>query len=184
MKGINILLISLIVFGLMTGYGGVMKGKGNSVITMALKAEGGKEEQGQEQEPMTREQTILHIFGRLNPDVEPFDNINCWTDGEIFLRPFFFDVSDFDNEPRANGDTIYLFGGTLHEGGYGMNLLLAADGSMTIAGRDYKFNKGDRVEYRLIDDQPLLLFSDLRTVIHPFRYCVLIRMLYAGIRKE
>jgi hypothetical protein len=110
-----------------------------------------------------REQTVLHIFGRLNLEDEPIDNLNYWTDGGIFWGPYFFDVSDFDNKPRADGDTIYFFGGTLHEGGYAINVLLAADGRMTIAEKDVRFNKGDRVEYRIIDGQPLLLFSDVRT---------------------
>jgi hypothetical protein len=110
-----------------------------------------------------REQTIINVFGRLNLADDPFDNLNCWTDGGFFFRPFFSDVSDFETKPRANGDTIFVYGGTLHEGGYVIRVLLADDGKMTIAADDYRFSKDDRVEHRIIGDETLLIFSDFRT---------------------
>jgi hypothetical protein len=116
--------------------------------------------QGQTQ----RERTVLNVFGRTNLDVDPYDNLNFWTDGFAFYRPFFFDfVSNFEARPLANGDTIFLAGGTTHEGGYRIAIRLAADGKMTIPDDDYSFNKGDRVEYRKIGSETLLIFSDVRT---------------------
>jgi hypothetical protein len=111
----------------------------------------------------TREQTILNVFGRLNLADNPFDNLNYWTDGSVFFRPFFFDVCSFGVEPRADNDTIFLCGGSLHEGGWGYEILLAADGKMTIATDDFRFKKGDRMEYRIIGGDTLLLFSDVGT---------------------
>ncbi|MCL2727972.1 MAG: hypothetical protein FWD56_06280, partial [Bacteroidales bacterium] len=64
-----------------------------------------------------REQTILNVFGRLNLSENPYENLNCWTDGEAYYRPFFFSFDLSDREPRFSGNTIYLNGGTLHEGG-------------------------------------------------------------------
>jgi len=110
-----------------------------------------------------REQTILNVFGRLNLADDPYDDLFKWTDGDAFYRPFFFDLSTFETTPRANGDTIYFYGGTTHEGGYGMNVLLAADGKMTVADEDWRYKKGDRVEYRIVNSEKLLIISDVRT---------------------
>jgi len=110
-----------------------------------------------------REQTILNVFGRLNLAVDPYENLNYWTDGDAFYRPFFFNTWDIDAKPRTDGNTIYLNGGTLHEGGWEIKVLLAADGKMTIAEDDWRFKKGDRVEYRIIGGETLLLISDART---------------------
>jgi len=110
-----------------------------------------------------REQTILNVFGRLNLAVDPYDDLFYWTDGFAFYRPFFFDLSEFETVYRANGDTIYFYGGTTHEGGYGINVRLAADGKMTIADEDWRYKKGDRVEYRVVNGEPLLIIKDVRT---------------------
>jgi len=110
-----------------------------------------------------KEQTILNVFGRLNLTVNPYDNINSWTDGFVFFRPYFFDPYNADSQPRAIGDTILFYGGTTHEGGYSLHILLASDGSMTVAADDYRFKKGDRVTLRVIGNETLLLFSDVRT---------------------
>ena len=109
------------------------------------------------------EQTILNVFGRLNLTEEnQYEYLNYWTDGSSFYRPFFYDVRDFDALYRSNGNTIFFVGGNLHEGGIGYEVALAADGTMSMAG-DYLFNVGDRMEYRVIGDEQLLLISDLRT---------------------
>ena len=126
-----------------------------TAMTIAVAAQG--------QRPTAKEQTILNVFGRLNLETDPFDNLNYWTDGGAFYRPFFNDPYEYDAKPRSNGDFIYLFGGTLHEGGWGVKVRLAADGKMTMAEDDYRFNKGDRVDHRIIDNQALLIFSDVRT---------------------
>ncbi|MCL2511342.1 MAG: YARHG domain-containing protein [Bacteroidales bacterium] len=116
-----------------------------------------------EQQSLTaREQTILNIFGRLNLADAPYENLNYWTDGDAYYRPFFFDA-DGEGEPRADGDTICFYGGTLHEGGWEMNVLLANDGKMTIAEDGWRFNKGDRVEYRTVGDETILVISDIYT---------------------
>jgi len=117
----------------------------------------------QGQGPTAKEQTILNVFGRLNLETDPYDNLNFWTDGTAFYRPFFTDPYDYDAKPLANGDVIYLFGGTLHEGGWGTKVRLAADGKMTIAEDDYRYSNGDRVEHRIIGNEALLIFSDVRT---------------------
>jgi hypothetical protein len=109
-----------------------------------------------------REQTILNVFGRLNLAEDEYENLNRWTDGFAYYRPFFSDLRIFENTPRANGDTIYLFGGTCHEGGFGNSIALAADGTMRMAG-DYQYTEGDRVEYRVVGAKPLLIISDVRT---------------------
>ena len=110
-----------------------------------------------------KEQTILKIFGRLDVERDPYDNLNCWTDGSAFYRPFFSDPYDFDAKPLANGNMIYLSGGTLHEGGWGIKVRLASDGKMTMAEDDYRFNRGDRAEHRTIGNESFLIFSDART---------------------
>jgi len=112
-----------------------------------------------------REQTILNVFGRLNLALDPYKNLHYWTDGDIFYRPFFFDVKKLDVKPLANGDTIFFYGGTLHEGGYEIKVLLAPDGKMTIADDDWQFKKGDRVEYHTVGDETILLFSDARGAV-------------------
>jgi len=111
----------------------------------------------------SREQTILNVFGRLNLADNLYDNLNYWTDGSAFYRPFFFDACNYEASPRANSDTIFFCGGNTHEGGWGMNVLLAADGKMTIANDDWRYKKGDRVEYRTLGGETLLLISDVRT---------------------
>jgi len=110
-----------------------------------------------------REKTILNIFGRLNLAIDPYDDLFCWTDGFAYYRPFFSDIRELGIEPRADGNIIYLVGGTNHEGGYGISIQLAADGKMTIAEEDWRFKKGDRVEYRVVKDEPLLIIKDVRT---------------------
>ena len=115
------------------------------------------------QQRTAKEQTILNVFGRLNLADAPFDNIFTWADGEYYCRPFFFDTRELENKPRAIGDTIYFYGGSLHEGGYGMTVLLTNDGKMTIATDDYPYRKGDRVEHRTLGGETLLLISDART---------------------
>gem|GEM_PF-2446115 len=111
-----------------------------------------------------KEQTLLNVFGRLNLNVDPHDKLYSWTDGMCFFRPFLTNPNDWEAPPRANGDTIYLYGGTLHEGGWGMHILLAKDGKMTVADDMYSpLKKGDRVECRVIGNETLLIFSDSRT---------------------
>jgi len=112
-----------------------------------------------------REQTILNVFGRLNLDVDPSDNLNYWTDGTAFYKGFTYDPNNSEAKPRLNFDVFYLFGGTTHEGGWSITIRLAADGKMTIAADDYTFKKGDRVEYRKVGAETLLLFSDAGTGI-------------------
>jgi len=112
-----------------------------------------------------REQTILNVFGRLDLTVDPYGNLNFWTDGYNYYRPFFADLKTLGNKPCMNGDTIYFFGGNLHEGGWTIDVLLAADGKMTIAETDYTFKKGDKVEHRKIGNETLLVFSDVDTGI-------------------
>jgi len=111
-----------------------------------------------------REQTILNLFGRLNLAVDPHDNLNYWMDNYAFYRPFFSNVwQDFGAKPRANGDTIFLCGGSLHEGGYTLKILLDAAGKMKIAETDYQYTKGDPVEYRLVGGEVILIIRDVRT---------------------
>jgi hypothetical protein len=110
-----------------------------------------------------REQTIRNVFGRSNLAETPFDNLNCWTDGLDCCRPFFSDVSELGTCPRADGDTVFFWGGTLHEGGYGANVLLAADGKMTVNADGFRRRKGDRVEYAIIGSDTLLIFRDVHT---------------------
>jgi hypothetical protein len=115
-------------------------------------------------EGTAREQTILNVFGRLNLADEPYNNLNQWTDGFTFYSPYFTDMWVVHAAlPRADGDTIYFVGGTLHEGGYTIAALLADDGTMKIANDDYKFTKGDAVEYRTIGGATLLIIKDVRT---------------------
>jgi len=109
-----------------------------------------------------REQTILNVFGRLNLDVDPYDNLNCWTDGTSYYRPFFADLKNIENKPRMNGDTIFFLGGSLHEAGWTIDVLLANDGKMTVANDNDAF-KGDKVEFRKVGSETLLIFSDVRT---------------------
>ena len=115
------------------------------------------------QQRTAKEQTILNVFGRLNLAKDPFNNIFTWSDGEYYCRPFFFDTRELDSKPRAIGDTIYFSGGSLNEGGYGMTVLLTNDGKMTITNDDYPYRKGDRVEYRTLGNEALLLITDART---------------------
>jgi hypothetical protein len=110
-----------------------------------------------------REQTIIDVFGRLNLTEQPYENLTSWTDGTVFYRPFFSNPFNLGSEYRADGDTIFLGGGTTHEGGYLIGVLLAADGKMTIAETDYRFNRDDRAEYRIMGNASLLIFSDART---------------------
>ena len=110
-----------------------------------------------------REQTIINVFGRLNLTVDPYNNLNSWTDGSAVYRPFFTDLSNLDAKPRANGDTIYFHGGTLHEGGFSIKVLLDAAGKMKVAADDYPFKKGDVMEYRTIGGKTLLILKDTRT---------------------
>ena len=110
-----------------------------------------------------REQTVLNVFGRLNLTEEnQYEYLNVWTDGSAFYRPFFYDTRNFDAPYRSDGNTIYFVGGNLHEGGIGHEVVFAADGTMTMAG-DYRYNKGDRMEYRTIGGKPMLIISDVRT---------------------
>ena len=117
------------------------------------------------QMPTEREQTILKVFGRLNLSVEPYDDLNWWTDDFASFRPFFSDLwkISFDTKPRASGDTIFLCGGTLHEGGYTIAILLDAAGKMKIARTELGYTKGDAVDYRTIGNETLLVISDVRT---------------------
>jgi len=110
-----------------------------------------------------REQTILDVFGRLNLDEDPYDNLFVWSNGSFYCRPFFADIRILENEPCANGDSIFLFGGTMHEGGYGMVILLDDNGKMTIAEEDWRFKIGDPVEYRVLGGEAFLIFRDART---------------------
>ena len=110
-----------------------------------------------------REQTILKVFGRLNLAVDPHKNIHSWTDGTATYSPLFTDISNFNAKPRANGDTIYFFGGTLHEGGWHIDVLLDAAGKMKLADNGNGYTKGDLVEYRIAGSDTLLLFKDART---------------------
>ena len=136
MKRTILLAVSLIVIGLTAAFG---------------------------QTQTTREQTVMNIFGRLNLTVDPFENLNRWTDDDAFYSPFFADMSNIEIKPRANGDTIYLYGGTLHEGGWKITVLLDDAGKMKIADNDYRFMKGDVVDYCVIGDTPFLIFKDVRT---------------------
>ena len=105
-----------------------------------------------------REKTIINVFGSLNLTEEnQYDNLNYWTDGSLFYRPFFYDVRDFDASYRSDGNTIFFVGGDLHEGGIGCEVALAADGTMTM--------DGGRVEYRVVNREPLLIISDARTKV-------------------
>jgi hypothetical protein len=106
---------------------------------------------------------ILNVFGRLNLAEQSNDHLTQWTDDFAYYRPFFFNPWNLENKYRSKGDTIFLSGGTTHEGGYLISILLASDGTMTIAESDYRFNKGDRVEYRTVGGEPLLVFSEART---------------------
>ena len=103
-----------------------------------------------------REKTIINVFGGLHfTEENQYDNLNYWTDGSSFYRPFFYDVRDFDATFRSDGNTIYFVGGNLHEGGIGCEVALAADGTMTMGG--------DRMEYRVVAGEPMLVISDART---------------------
>ena len=110
-----------------------------------------------------REQTIMNVFGRLNLTNNPYKNLNCWTDGGAYYRPFFTDMNNSDAQARANGDTIYFCGGDLHEGGFLVAVLLNNAGKMKVADDYYPFNEGDGVEYRSVDGEKLLFFKDVRT---------------------
>ena len=116
---------------------------------------------GQSRTP--REQTIVNVFGRLNLTVDPYDNLNCWTNGGEFYRPFFADMTNLGTKPPANGNTIYFLGGSLHEGGWNIKVSLDAAGKMKIADTDYQYTKGDPVEYRIVGGDTLLLIKDVRT---------------------
>jgi hypothetical protein len=118
---------------------------------------------GQGQTLTAREQTILNVFGQVIPDIDSFENINCWTDGFYSCRPFFFDIWSFGAKRQAVGDTIFFSGGSLHEGGYRIPALLDATGKMKIAEDDYRFKKGDAVSYRVLGGDTLLIISDVRT---------------------
>jgi len=110
-----------------------------------------------------RQTTIVNVFGRLNlTEDEYYKYATYWTDASSFFRPSFSDIRNFDATFRADGNTIYFVGGTLHEGGIGHEVLLAADGTMMMAGDD-RYNQGDRVEYRVVGGEPLLMISDART---------------------
>ena len=110
-----------------------------------------------------REKTVLNVFGRLNLTEEnQYEYLNSWTDGFSFFRPFFYDNRNPDAKYRSDGDKIYFVGGTLHEGGIGHEVVLAADGTMAMAG-DYRYSKGDLVEYRTVGGKPMLIISDVRT---------------------
>jgi len=110
-----------------------------------------------------RQKTIINVFGQLNLTEEnQYDYLTYWTNGASFYRPFFYDNRNFDATFRADGNTIYFCGGDLHEGGEGYEVALAADGKMTMVG-DYRYNTGDRMEYRVVDGEPLLIISDVRT---------------------
>jgi hypothetical protein len=116
------------------------------------------------QKKTAREQTILNVFGRLNLSENPYENLYYWTSSDDFYRPFFINLwGNRKDDPPANGDTIFLCGGTLHDGGYKIAILLDANGKMTVADKDYRFNKGDRVEYRTLGNDALLIFSDVQT---------------------
>jgi len=110
-----------------------------------------------------REKTIINVFGRLNLTEEnQYEYLTYWTDGGSFYRPFFYDNSDYSATFRSDGNTIYFCGGDLHEGGIRYEVKLAADGTMTMAG-DYRYNQGDRMEYRVVAGEPLLIISDVKT---------------------
>jgi len=117
----------------------------------------------QQKELTAREQTIMNIFGRLDLANDPYDNLYCWTDGDAFYRPYFFDACLGGQPGAAVGDTIYFCGGTMHEGGWAMTVLLSNDGKMTMADDDWRFNKGDRVEHRVVGDETILTVKDART---------------------
>ena len=110
-----------------------------------------------------REQTVLNVFGRLNLTENPYRDLNVWTDGTNFYRPFFADLSNIANEPRMNGDTIFFLGSNTHEAGWTIDVLLDAEGKMTVANSKSGVTKGDRVERRVIGNETLLLISDART---------------------
>jgi len=111
----------------------------------------------------SREKTIINVFGYLNLTEEnQYEYLTCWTDGGSFYRSFFYDNSDYSATFRADGNTIYFCGGDFHEGGIKYEVKLAADGTMTMAG-DYRYNQGDRMEYRVAAGEPLLIISDVKT---------------------
>jgi uncharacterized protein YbaR (Trm112 family) len=110
-----------------------------------------------------RQQTIINVFGKLDLSNNMDENSIKWTDGDVFYIPHFYNPFDFEAQRRFDGDTIYLYGGNLHEGGFGVKVHLAADGKMTVAEGYVYQNRGDRLEYRVVDGVPLLIFSDART---------------------
>jgi hypothetical protein len=156
----GLLSAALIAFVLMIGCGGSGSGSGSSNTKNS-----GENNAGTPEQTLTaREQTIFNVFGRLNLDENPNEDLNFWTDGVVYYAPSFTNQDDFDAKPRATGDMIFMYGGTLHEGGYEVTFLLDDDGNMKVAADDYSHHsKGDKVEHTIIGDDTFLVFKDART---------------------
>ena len=95
-----------------------------------------------------REQTIANVFG------------NTWTDASQFFKTF--SDSDYDSS-RPVDNSIFFLGGDLHEGGIGFDVVINADGTMTVTRSNSAIGVGDRAEYRTVGGKSMLVFSDART---------------------
>jgi len=109
-----------------------------------------------------KDQVIVQLFGRLllEDDPDPFQNLNGWTDGWVGYRPFFTSCwRDDDGSGNAAGrDKIFLCGGTTHEGGYSIEVLIDEEGNMKVDDES-----GDVVEYCIINRDTLLMFKNRRS---------------------
>jgi hypothetical protein len=93
-----------------------------------------------------------------------------WTDGLVEYGKFEGDASDFaegnytDFKYVIDDASVTFLGGTLHEGGWSLQIRFDGPTPMTVAGDGgMNFTTGDRVEYRQIAGEEMLFFYDGQT---------------------
>jgi len=110
----------------------------------------------------TKDLVMVQLFGRLllENDPDSYQILNGWTDGWVGYRPFFTSCwgGDDGSSSAALRNKIFLCGGTTHEGGYSIEILIDEEGNMRV---DDEF--GEVVEYRVINRDTLLMFKNRMT---------------------
>jgi len=123
-----------------------------------------------------KERVMVQLFGRLLlvDDPDPYQNLNGWTDGLVGYRPFFTSCwgGDDGSSNDAGRDKIFLCGGTTHEGGYSIAVLIDEEGNMKVDDES-----GDVVEYRIINRDTLQTKNGCLCLLHLQRvaYCHVFR---------
>jgi len=106
------------------------------------------------------QKNIIDVLGRPDRSADPAEYCSVWMDSQGSYTARFYDIQN-DGKPSFAGDTIYFLGGTLHEGGLEFKIKVRDDdGWMSVPEDAHPFKKDDRMEYRKLGGDELLLFRD------------------------